>query len=69
MGKKAITFFQQHNFRVVHLEFDKWRPLSNMIQNNLLHHPMSGKPIWLPGYILLLVDYFSPYFTAIAELE
>ena len=50
-GKKAITFFQQHNFRVVQLEFDKWRPLSKMIPTNLLQHPMSGKPTWLPGYI------------------
>ena len=49
-GKKAITFFQQHNFRVVQLEFDKWRPLSKMIPTNLLQHPMSGKPTWLPGY-------------------
>ena len=52
-GKKAITFFQQHNFRVVQLEFDK-RPLSKMIPTNLLQHPMSGKPTWLPGYILKL---------------
>ena len=22
-----------------------------MIPNNLLQHPMSGKPTWLPGYI------------------
>ena len=49
-GKKAITFFQQYNFRVVQLEFDKWRPLSKMIPTNLLQHPMSGKPTWLPGY-------------------
>ena len=51
-GKKGITFFQQHNFRVVQLEFDKWRPLSKMIPNNLLQHPMSGKPTWLPGYVV-----------------
>ena len=49
-GKWAITFFQQHNFRVVQLEFDKWTPLSKMIPKNLLQHPMSGKPTWLPGY-------------------
>ena len=49
-GKKAITFFQQHYFRVVQLEFVKWRPLSKMIPNNVLQHPMSGKPTWLPGY-------------------
>ena len=49
-GKRAITFFQQHNFRVVQLEFEKWRPLSKMIPTNLLQHPMSGKPTWLPGY-------------------
>ena len=48
-GKRAITFFQQHNFLVVQLEFDKWRPLSKMIPTNLLQHPMSGKPTWLPG--------------------
>ena len=42
-GKKGITFFQQHNFRVVQLEFDKWRPLSKMIPNNLLQHPMSAE--------------------------
>ena len=50
-GKRAMTFFQQHNFRVVQLEFDKWRPLSKMIPNNLLQHPMSDKPLnWLPSY-------------------
>ena len=53
--KKAITIFQQHNFRVVQLEFDKWRPLSKMIPNNLLQHPMSGKPTWLPGYMLFIL--------------
>ena len=54
-GKKAITFFQQHIFRVVQLEleFVKWRPLSKLIPNNLLQHPMSGKPTWLPGYCVV----------------
>ena len=47
--EKGYNFFQQHNFRVVQLEFVKWRPLNNMIPNNLLQHPMSGKPTWLPG--------------------
>ena len=50
-GKKGKTFFQQHNFWVVQLEFNKWRPLSKMIPNNLLQHSMSGKPTWLPGYM------------------
>ena len=37
--EKGYNFFQQHNFRVVQLEFDKWRPLSKMIPRNLLQHP------------------------------
>ena len=45
-GKRGITFFQQHNFRVVQLEFDKWMPLSKMIPNNLLQHiPCQVNPL------------------------
>ena len=68
-GKKAITFFQQHNFRVVQLEFDKWRSLSEMIPNNLLQHPMSGKPTWLPGYQhMMQIRKDGTYFSIFTEV-
>ena len=41
--------FQQHISKVVHLEIVQDRPPNILIPNNLLQHPMPGKPLWLPG--------------------
>ncbi|XP_014661772.1 PREDICTED: pleckstrin homology domain-containing family M member 2-like [Priapulus caudatus] len=37
--------------KVVHLEVDQGGPLNMLILNNLLQHPMSGKPVLPPGYV------------------
>ena len=62
-----------YNFHVMKLKFDKWGPLSKMMPNSLLQHPMSSNPPWLltKSYEIAIggsSDQFLPNLACIYEL-